>query len=50
MLPVAAAQVRKRAQSSVSEVLAALQGSPASLAAASEAIVAGEGREHRQYQ
>ncbi|WIA32410.1 hypothetical protein OEZ86_003236 [Tetradesmus obliquus] len=33
-------KVRKRAQSSVSEVLAALQGSPASLAAASEAIVA----------
>jgi hypothetical protein len=35
-------QVRKRAQSSASEVLAALQGSPTNLAAASEAIVASE--------
>jgi hypothetical protein len=35
-------QVRKRAQSSSSEMLAALQGSPANLAAASEAIVTSE--------
>jgi hypothetical protein len=40
-------QVRKRAQSSAGEVLAALQASPANLAAASEAIVASECSERK---
>lgn len=36
-------KVRKRAQSSVTDILAALQSNPATLAAASDAVVAGEG-------
>lgn len=36
-------KIRKRATSSVTDVLAAVQGCPANLAAASEAVLAGEG-------